>query len=131
MNERALPERLRMKASVSPGGEHAWRMGDVEEVLLAAKESGLACLGGQLQFQFPDGIAEAYWSSLDPTERQPNEPWEHYVDRSAQETLSKFRHVCRDTDFQKVAREWDFIAQKMDAEGCDPKEYLWFPLYFE
>src|SRR5262249_10425678 len=109
----------------------AWRMDDVEEVVLAARNLGLACLGGQLQFQFPDGICEAYWISLDPTEQHSDEPWEHYVTRSAQEALSKFRQVCRDTDFKKLGREWDFIAQKIEREGCDPKEYLWFPLYFK
>jgi hypothetical protein len=131
MEESALPESLRMKASVSVGGEHAWRMEDVEEVVLAARDIGLACLGGQLQFQFPDGICEAYWIAFDSTERQANEPWEHFVSRSAEEALWKFRQVCRDTDFQGIARKWGFISQKMDREGCDPKDYLWFPLYFQ
>lgn len=64
--ELLLPEAVRRKAAVSAGGEHAWRQHDVEEVLQEARAAGLACLGGQLQFQTPEGIAEAYWYNFDP-----------------------------------------------------------------
>jgi len=48
--ELLLPEAVRRKASVSDGGEHAWRQHDAEEVLQEARAAGLACLGGQVHF---------------------------------------------------------------------------------
>jgi hypothetical protein len=67
--ELLLPEPVRRKASVSAGGEHAWRQHDVEEVLHEAHAAGLACLGGQVQFQTREGIADAYWLNFDPRPR--------------------------------------------------------------
>jgi hypothetical protein len=131
MDEFALPEVIRAKAAVTPGGEHAWRLGDVEEVVLAAEAAGLGCLGGQVQFRPPEGTCEAYWLTYDPNERRPGEPWGDYVSRTARETLSAFRRLCRDTDFRAVARDWEFIRTKMDREGYDPTRDLWFVLYFE
>jgi hypothetical protein len=131
MEESKLPDAIRSKASVTAGGEHAWRMDDVPEVIHAARDMGFACLGGQLQFQFTDGTCEAYWISFDPTDRRLGEPWPDYVLRSAEETLSAFRRICRETDVRKVASEWDFIQRKIDREGCDPRDYLWFTLYFQ
>jgi hypothetical protein len=29
-----------------------------------------------------------------------------------------------------VAREWEFIARKMDGEDFDPLDDLWFVMYF-
>ena len=131
MDERALPEEIRRKASITPDGEYAWQMDDVREVILTARDMGLACLGGQVQFQFPDGTCEAYWISFDPADRRAGESWEEYVYRSAEEALSAFEIICRETDFRKVARQWEFIEQKMEHEGCDPADHLWFPLYFQ
>ncbi len=131
MEELALPEIIRSKASITPGGEHAWRIGDVEETIEAACEVGLGCLGGQVQFQLPEGTCEAYWLAYDPTERRAGEPWRDYVCRAAQETRDAFRRVCRETDFRRVAREWEFMRTKIDREGYDPMNDLWFVLYFD
>jgi hypothetical protein len=131
MDELALPESIRRKASITPGGEHAWRIDDVEDVIAAARAIGLACLGGQVQFQFPEGTCEAYWLSYNPAEQRPGELWQEYVSRSADETLAAFRRVRSETDFRAVARGWAFIQQKIDMEGCDPIENLWFVLYIQ
>ena len=105
-------------------------MADVEEAVEAARKAGLACLGGQVQFQIPGGICEAYWLNYDPAERRDNEPWETYVSRSAGETLESFRRLRAETDFRHVAREWEPLRAMADA-GLDPVDYLWFVLYFE
>lgn len=128
--ERLLPESVRRKASVTAGGEHAWRQQDVEEVVQCARTAALACLGGQVQFQTRDGIAEAYWLNFDPEPQREREPWPDYVSRSSNEALEFFRRVCRDTDFRSAARQWAFIAAKMEREAYDPVRDLWFVLYF-
>ena len=76
-----------------------------------------------------EGIA-AYWLNLDPQPQLEGEIWSDYVSRSSSETLEAFRRLCRDTDFRSVAREWEFIATKIDREAYDPVADLWFVLYF-
>ena len=125
-----LPETIRRKASISSGGEHAWRQATVEDTIRAACEAGLACLGGQVQFQLPDGTCEAYWVKYDPQQRLVGESWPDYVARSADETLHAFHRVCRETDFRFVASEFEFLRTRMDREGYDPLADLWFVLYF-
>jgi len=51
MEEEALPEELISKASISPGGEYAWKMEDVSKVIEAARVAGLANLGGNHRFK--------------------------------------------------------------------------------
>ena len=128
--ELLLPEAVRRKATVTAGGEHAWRQHDVEEVLQDARAACLACLGGQVQFQTPEGTAEAYWLNFDPQPQLEREMWSDYVSRSSDEALKGFRRLCRDTDFRSVAREWEFIATKIDRQAYDPVADLWFALYF-
>jgi hypothetical protein len=127
--ELSLPEAVRQKASVSAGGEHAWRQSDVEEAIGAARKAQLGCLGGQVQFQSRDGICEAYWLNFDPPARLESESWQDYVSRSADQALDGFRRVCRETDFRSVAREWEFLRTKIE-HGYDPIDDLWFVLYF-
>jgi hypothetical protein len=128
--ELLLPEAVRHKASVSVGGEHAWRQRDVEEVLREAASVGLACLGGQVQFQTREGICEAYWLNFDPPSQRQGEPWSDYVSRSSNEALVGFLRLNRGTNFTSVAREWESIRTKMDREDYDPVDDLWFVLYF-
>ena len=118
MEKHSLPEDLRSKASTA-GGEQACRMADVEDIILAARNLAMACIGGQVQFRFPGGTCETYWVNFDSTERQPGETWPAYVWRSAEETLFAFRRICRETDFRELAREWDFGKEKID-QGLDP-----------
>jgi hypothetical protein len=131
MDEHALPQAIRDRALGTPGGEHAWRMDDVEDVIAAAREARLACLGGQVQFRFDDGTCAAYWVNYDPADRKLGEAWNDYVDRSANETRDAFQRVCRETDFRQLACDWEFIRTKMDEGGCDPVNHLWFMLYFK
>jgi hypothetical protein len=130
MEELVLPASLRQRASISPTGEHAWRKDDVEAVLAAARHAGLACVGGQVQFQTLEGTCEAYWLNYDPEPQGADETWLEYVSRSAEETLAGFRKICNETNFANVAREWDVLRDKMDREQYDPVTDLWFVLYF-
>jgi hypothetical protein len=131
MEEDLLPPHIRAKAAVAAGGEYAWRKEDIEAVLLAACMVGLALIGGQVQFQFPDGTCEAYWLRYSSGPQGPDEPWPTYVERSAQEIREQINHLCATTDFVREAMEWAFIRQKVQTDGVNPLGYLWFVLYFE
>jgi len=131
MEETLLPKETLSIASISLGGEHAWRKEDVPHVIEAAREAMLVNLGGQPQFQGPIGTAEPYWLDFGPTDRKENESWQNYVERSAKETLASFNHICESTDFNEVGCEnWPHIAEAK-AKGLNPSDHLWFVLYFE
>jgi hypothetical protein len=130
MEEDRLPLALRDKAAISAGGEYAWRKDDIEDVIQAARVVGLVPIGGQVQFQFPDGTCEAYWLCYSASPQAANEPWATYVERSAQEVATQFGHLCATTDFAHEAMQWDFIRQKVQADGINPLDHLWFVLYF-
>ena len=130
VEEARLPESIRRRASVTPGGEYAWRKDDVEKVLVLARDAGLGCVGGQIQFQTSHGICEAYWVSYDSRERMSGEPWPEFVSRSIAEVIAGFRKICTDTDFRSVAREFDALRGPIDSGRYDPVADLWFVLYF-
>ncbi|UCG57338.1 MAG: hypothetical protein JSU70_21025 [Phycisphaerales bacterium] len=123
------PQELLSKGSISPGGEHAWKMEDVPKVIEAARIVGLANLGGQPQFQGPIGTAEPYWLDFGSTKRKTNEISQQYVDRSATETLTAFHQLCQSTDFEQESSDWSHI-KAAKKKGIDPMEHLWFVLYF-
>src|SRR5215203_766009 len=106
MEETLLPAVLRTRASVAAGGEHAWRQADIALVIRAAQTIGLATLGGQAQFRFPDGTCEPYWLDYTPAPRQAGEEWQTYVTRSAGETLTAFNRLCETIDFADEAMQW-------------------------
>jgi hypothetical protein len=130
MEESKLPKEILYKASISPGGEHAWKKEDIPKVLNAAKHVGLACVGGQPQFQGPIGIAEPYWLNYEPELRKEDESWESYVIRSNDETLEAFNRVCAEVDFLKEAITWEHIRNAVENEDINPEDHLWFVLYF-
>ncbi len=130
MDEEFLPQEIRAKAKITPGGEHAWRKEDFAVVVLAARRAGLASIGGQVQFIFPDGTCELYWVNYDSEEQKPDETWSAYVERSAEEVLKSFDLVCASTDFEKEAGRWPFIREKIEKEKINPLDYLWFVGYF-
>lgn len=131
MEEDALPKELISIASITEGGEHAWKMNDIPKVIEAARIAGLANLGGQPQFQGPIGTAEPYWLNFDPSDRKAKENWQQYVDRTAEETLEEFNRICKETDFEKEGiNNWKNIKEAKE-KGLNINEYLWFVLYFE
>src|SRR5262249_53960032 len=98
MGEQELPPSVLNKATVR-GNEYAWPLSAVEEAVAAARACGLADLGGQAQFRIPEGICELYWLAADSSARLPGEPWEGYVNRSADEVLARFADLRRRTCF--------------------------------
>lgn len=122
-----LPENMLKNASLQ--SEIGWKMSDFPLVLHRAHEHGLACLGGQFQFRFEDGICEMYWLNADSTDRKRNESWENYAHRSIDEVLRNFSRVCENANFEKEMDGWEFVRRKRE-EGIDPIQHLWFVAYF-
>jgi hypothetical protein len=131
MNEIELPEEIKSKAHIRSGREYAWKKSDFESAVIAAKSNNLASIGGQAQFIFRDGVCEMYWINYDSTGKKPDESWESFVNRSADEVLSVFRIVVEVTDFRKEALEFNFIKDKIETDEIDPLDYLWFVGYFK
>jgi hypothetical protein len=130
MDEGLLPAEIRAKASVTPGGEHAWRFEDVPAVLEAARAVGLASLGGQPQFQFEGGTCEPYWINVGTDERGADEPWEAFVDRSTALVRQHVEERCTPDALREAAGGFRFIREKVDAEGVDPMDHVWLVLCF-
>jgi hypothetical protein len=128
MGEPLLPGSVLSKASLR-GNEYAWPLWAVEEAVRAAEACGLANLGGQAQFRFPEGIYELYWLSLDSGERRPNMTWEEYVTRSAEEVLTQFTALRERTDFIQEGFRCDVLRQ-LHVQGVDLNPHLCFVLYF-
>lgn len=104
-------------------------MSFVDDAVDSAEACGLANLGGQAQFRFPDGVCELYWHSLDPTDRMPGEPWPSYVRRSADEVRIQFRSIMGSVDFAAEVDRWPFLHEKL-LVGVPVLDHLCFVLYF-
>jgi hypothetical protein len=124
-----LPLCLLRRASEWPDGEPGWRREDVPAVIEAARMAGMVNLGGQPQFRLR-GPIELHWLNYDPSPRHQGEAWASYVERSANETLTAFERMLRETDFVREAFAWSLTRAAAEA-GVDPLEHLWFLLYFE
>jgi hypothetical protein len=112
------------------GNEYAWPLSAVEEVVTAARACGLANLGGQAQFRIPEGTCELYWLAADSSARLPGEPWDRYVNRSADEVLARFRDVRQRTDFIQEGLVFE-VLRGLHERGADLNHSLCFVLYFD
>lgn len=128
MVEEKLPAAVLAKATRS-GNELAWSLTDVPEVISAAEASGLGNVGGQPQFIHPDGTCEPYWLNADSEARRKDETWPEYVRRSANEVRAGFERIVSETDFEKEARSFSFLAEKL-GRGENIMVHLRFVLYF-
>ena len=131
MFEDKLPDKIKEKARISLGGEYAWKMNDIEEVIDQAQKVGLACVGGQPQFQLPEGTYELYWINYESTEIKIDELWEDYVVRSANEVKREFNRRCIETDFLREADSFNLIKIKLEEKDFNLLNYLYFVLYFD
>jgi hypothetical protein len=118
-----------MLEGASVENEVGWRIEDFPRVLQIARESQLACLGGQFQFRFLDGTCEMYWLDANSSERRAGEPWHVYVQRSNDEVTGAFADLCSRANFDDEIASWEFVRNKRE-EGMDPMQYLWFVAYF-
>jgi hypothetical protein len=123
--ERRLPEEILALADWR-FDEAAWRRKDLPLVAAAAIALDLACLGGQVQFRVPDGIAELYWQDFDPTDRKPDEDWSAYVARSWSEALFLLDSLPSDQQLIDAARTFAGLQDRAEAELL---EGLWFVTY--
>lgn len=127
--ERRLPPEVLGKASLR-GNDYAWRLADVAEAVTAARDAGLATLGGQVQFRTPAGICELYWLNADADDRRPDEDWPTFVVRSADQVLRGFAGLVAGTDFEAEGVRHPGQLAELQSLGHDLKEYLWFALSF-
>jgi hypothetical protein len=123
-----LPESLRAVASFD-GNELAWPVEAFPAVLDTAAAAGFACLGGQFQFRFPDGLFEMYWLNADSNDQQTSESWSAYVERARNEVLATFERIVAETDFHQEAKACSFLNEKLQS-GTDIMDALCFCAYF-
>lgn len=127
--EHRLPKEILDKA-VKSGDEYGWRESDFLQVVEYARGNFMALLGGQIQYALPDGTCELYWLEYDPQERQPDESWINYCNRTADETTKKFKLlISKDIEGEALA-SFDFLKTKKES-GINLNEYLTFILYFD
>jgi hypothetical protein len=127
--ENRLPDHVLQRASLR-GGEYAWPVEAIGEVLVAARDAGLACLGGQAQLRLPDATCEMYWHSLDPADRRPSEGWTDFVHRTAAEALSQWDEVRGRIDVSAEAQRWQQVPE-LRRDPLAAERYLCFVLYFQ
>jgi hypothetical protein len=126
--ERRLPETILNKA-VKSGNEFGWRQTDFIDTIETARKLKLGIVGGQVQYVFQDGTCELYWLSYDPRERQVGEDWIDYCNRTADETIKKFKELITKTDFDKETSSFDFLRDKK-SKGVNIEDKKIFIIYF-
>jgi len=120
-----------LNKAIKSGNEFGWRQNNVMEVIQAAKQIPMGIIGGQVQYVLPDGTCELYWLNIDPIERQANEPWETYCNRTAEESIIKFNALIKSADIEEEAlASFTFLADKK-AIGVNINDFLVFMLYFD
>jgi hypothetical protein len=125
-----LPAELVQGVSIRDG-EYGWEVARFPAALTMAEQSGRACLGGQFQFRFDEGIYEMYWLSADSAERFAGEKWEDYVHRSCGEVAKEFDRLMGTTDFSRIFRELPSdLRDKVASADFDFTCALVFVAYF-
>jgi hypothetical protein len=119
-----------LATAVRAGKELAWRRDDVIPTLTAARDAGLACLGGQVQFRCPGGTYELYWLNFDPAE-DDDISWAARVTRTFRECASAFERLVETTNFEEEARRAFPSLNERIGSGVDLEQYLVFPCYFQ
>jgi hypothetical protein len=98
---RDLPHSITAAAFRATNGEFGWRRADIEQALLAIRDSRQATLGGEVwriigpgdwHGLIPDrnGGDPGVWS-WDTTPRSAGESWEAYCERTASESIEAVR----------------------------------------
>ena len=128
MEERRLPETI-LKKAIKSGNEFGWRQTDFIETIETARKLRLGIVGGQVQYVLPDGTCELHWLSYDPKERYPGEDWLKYCDRTADETIRKFKELIA-RDIEKEALTFEFLRDKK-SKGLNIDDYKTFIVYFD
>jgi hypothetical protein len=128
--EQMLPENILLSA-IRSGNEYGWREEDVFDAIEAARENGIATIGGQAQFVFPDGTCELYWADYDSTQRKSSESWASYVRRSAGECIVGLKNLLKTKDLVEEGKnKFEFLREKEKA-GANIRDHLVFIVYFD
>jgi hypothetical protein len=125
-----LPIEILERASRA-GNELAWRVPEIPNVILAARDANLVNIGGQLQFRLPGATCECYWVEVD-TYRSVDKalPWSERVALTAEVALRNFRAIT--SRFDMVAEGRLAFPAQLDAlvaDGEDPSDFIWFVWY--
>lgn len=128
--ENKLPKEIRDKA-IESGNEFGWRQLDFKDVIEAAMKIPLAIIGGQIQYLLEDGTCELYWLNYNTKEREPNESWSDYCNRTANECIEKFTHLISDKDIKAEALKNFNLLQEKQNQGIDIDDYKVFIIDFK
>ena len=129
IEEKYLPSEILQKAIVS-GKEYGWKRSDFKKVIDKAVEIGLGIIGGQIQFNLPDGTCELYWHCYDTTERKLGESWKDYCERTKEECISQFEKLPTNSELIKEGIEkFDFLKE-INKTNLNLNDFLIFILYF-
>jgi hypothetical protein len=102
----ALPPQLVIGA-VLRDKEYAWELSAFPLALERAPHTGYACLGGQFWIVLPgDSLYELFWMEANATDRETDEPWQDFAERSCGEVLAGFNSLVNSTDFAMEARSY-------------------------
>lgn len=124
-----LPSELvQRKVYSTSGGEYAWRVADIPEVIEAAKRASLVNLDGTLQFYLPDaGICECYWVDVNPGEPPKNLDWQGKVEWSAATCRRRFDEVINTIDLVRAGRdEFGGPLRELADGGTDISQFMCF-----
>lgn len=128
MNSTSLPSDL-LETAIYSGQEVGWKIELFPAVLKRAAAHGLACIGGQFQWVFPDGTCEAYWLNADAPTHLAGETWSAFVTRSEQQVSEGFSRLVSTVNFDTEAENWEFLKTKRE-QGIILSDHLLFVAYF-
>ena len=132
-SETLLPAPLLERATLR-GNERAWPIGDIPEVIEAARLAELVSVGGQLQLRFPGGgTCECYWVEVDTFKSvSPDLPWHERVEQTASVARSQFQDLLDRYDFIAEGRSaFDKYMDEFEASGGELNDALCFVWYVE
>ena len=125
-----IPKQI-LDKDVLSGNEFGCRQSDFSDIIETARQNSLAISGGQVQYALPDGTCELYWLSYDTADKEAEETWPTYCDRTAKECLLKFNAIIQTKDIEKEALENFKLLQDKKRTGVDLNKFLTFIIYFE
>ena len=121
------------------GGTGGGNIRDRERIWLASASfpgcsascriSRLCLLRWSIQFRIAAATCEMYWLAADSSEREPNESWRAYCERSRVEVLGKFAKIVAEIDFLAEARNWPTLTAEIER-GLNIAKALFFVAYF-
>ena len=125
-----FPEKILNKIEYH-GNEYCCRQQDFIEILTYAKNVPMACIGGQIQYQFNDATCELWWENYDSAERKQNENWKDYCNRTVDECIKIFNVIINTVDFKEEAKNsFEYLKNKIE-QGYDIEKNKMFMLYFD